>query len=122
MIFYRLVKPEAERPVLMQEEDFVFCGDAREYCSEIKPLGEFIAFKPGRGGMRLREAPAGHATIVVFAGVWQERPADQASQTKGVRRVSGKRSKKSDSTLERANKRPLPPSASISGYGSVRFF
>jgi hypothetical protein len=100
MIFYRLVKPKAERPVSMREKDFVFCGDAREYYPEKKPLGELIAFKPGRGGMRLREAPAGHATIVVFTGVWQERPADQASQTKRVRRASGKRSKKSDSTLD----------------------
>jgi hypothetical protein len=104
MIFCRLVKPKSERPVSMQGEYLVFCRDVREYYSEKKSLGELIAFKPGRGGTRLREAPAGHATIVVFTGVWQERPADQASQTKRVRRASVKRSKKSDGTLDAPRK------------------
>jgi hypothetical protein len=44
----------------------------------------------------LRAAPVDHATIVVFTGVWQERPADQECQTKRVHRVSGKPSKKSN--------------------------
>ena len=60
----------------MHEGDYVLCGDAREYFPEKKPLGELIAFKPARGGARLKAAPVDHATIVVFTGVWQERPAD----------------------------------------------
>ncbi|TPV99689.1 MAG: hypothetical protein USCAAHI_00871 [Beijerinckiaceae bacterium] len=67
-----------------------------KYYPEIMPVGKLIAFKPARGGVRLRAAPVDHATIVVFTGVWQERPADQECQTKRVRRASGKRSKKSN--------------------------
>jgi hypothetical protein len=64
-------------------------------------LGELIAFKPGRIGTRVKEALAGHATIVIFTGIRQERPIDeQASPTKRLRKASGKRSKKSDSTLD----------------------
>jgi hypothetical protein len=72
----------------------------REYYPEKKPLGELIAFKPARGGLRLRAAPVDHASIVVFTGIWQERPADRESQTKRGRRVSGKRSKKSNGKLD----------------------
>jgi hypothetical protein len=84
----------------MKRKDFVLCGDMREYYPEKKPLGELIAFKPARGGLRLRAAPVDHTSIVVFTGIWQERPADQASQTKRGRRVSGKRSKKSNGKLD----------------------
>jgi hypothetical protein len=52
-----------------------------KYYPEIMPVGKLIAFKPARDGVRLRAAPVDHATIVVFTGVWQERPADQECQT-----------------------------------------
>jgi len=84
----------------MHEGDYVLCGDAREYFPEKKLLGELIAFKPARGGVRLKAAPVGHATIVVFTGVWQERPADPEIQAKRTRRGSGKRSKKNDGKLD----------------------
>jgi hypothetical protein len=84
----------------MHEEDYVLCGDVREYFPEKKPLGELIAFKPARGGVRLKAAPVDHATIVVFTGVWQERPADPERQAKRTRRGSGKRPKKSDGKLD----------------------
>ena len=84
----------------MHEGDYVLCGDAREYFPEKKPLGELIAFKPARGGVRLKAAPVDHATIVVFTGVWQERPADPERQAKPTRRGSGKRSKKNDGKLD----------------------
>jgi hypothetical protein len=48
----------------------------------------------------LKAAPVDHATIVVFTGVWQERPADPERQAKPTRRGSGKRSKKSDGKLD----------------------
>jgi hypothetical protein len=84
----------------MLGKDFVLCRDTREYYPEKKPLGELIAFKPARSGLRLRVAPVGHPSIVVFTGIWQERPVDQESQTKRGRRVSGKRSKKSNGKLD----------------------
>jgi len=84
----------------MHEIDIVPREDAREYYPEKIPVGTLIAFKPARGGVRLRAAPAGHATIVVFTGVWQERSAEQERQTKHVRRVPGKRSKKSEGVLD----------------------
>jgi hypothetical protein len=74
--------------------------DVRGYHPEKRPLGELIAFKPARLGLRLKAAPVDHATIVIFTGVWRERPADQVSQRKRVRRISGKRSKKSDGKLD----------------------
>src|SRR5450759_3016203 len=61
----------------MHEIDIVPREDAREYYPEKIPVGTLIAFKPARGDVRLRAAPAGHATIVVFTGVWQERSAEQ---------------------------------------------
>jgi hypothetical protein len=39
-------------------------------------MGELIAFKSARGGVRLRSAPAGHGTVVVFTGIWHERLKD----------------------------------------------
>ena len=80
----------------MHEKDIVFREEAREYYPEKMPVGTLIAFKPARGGVRLRAAPVEHATIVVFTGVWQERLAEQEYKTKRVRLVSGKRCKKSN--------------------------
>jgi hypothetical protein len=42
-----------------------------KYYPEIMPVDKLIAFKPAKGGVRLRAAPVDHATIVAFTGVWQ---------------------------------------------------
>ena len=67
-------------------------------------MGELIAFKPARSGVcasNASAAPMGIAAeIVVFTGVWRERPADVKSPAKRVRRMSGKRSKISEGGLE----------------------
>ena len=58
-------------------------------------MGELIAFKPALGGRRVRPAaPLRHGTVVVFTGIWQERPKEAGSETKRTRRSSGKRPKK----------------------------
>ena len=67
-------------------------------------MGELIAFKPAGSGVcasKVSTAPGGTAAeIVVFTGVWRERPADVKSPAKRVRRMSGKRSKISEGGLE----------------------
>jgi hypothetical protein len=67
-------------------------------------MGELIAFKPAGNGVcasKASAAPVGIAAeIVVFTGVWRERPADVKSPAKRVRRMSGKRSKISEGGLE----------------------
>lgn len=57
-------------------------------------MGELIAFKPALGGMRLRKAAPSQGTVVIFTGIWQERPEEKGSATKRTRRGSGKRQKK----------------------------
>jgi hypothetical protein len=58
-------------------------------------VGDLIVFKPARGGARVGAAPIDHSTVVIFTGIWQERHKDKDSETKRVRRVSGRRSGKS---------------------------
>ncbi|MGO9845625.1 MAG: hypothetical protein ACLPKT_03190 [Methylocella sp.] len=66
----------------------------------------------------MKAAPVDHATIVVFTGVWQERPADPERQAKRTRRGSGKRSKKSDGKLDvPRNYSNINPAASVGRCG-----
>jgi len=60
-------------------------------------MGDLIAFKPARGGARLKPAPADRSTIVVFTGVRQERlevPKDLETKSGEMRRPLQKRPKK----------------------------
>jgi hypothetical protein len=58
-------------------------------------MGDLIVFKSARGGARVGAAPIDHGTVVVFTGVWRERLKDKGNETKGARRVSGRRPGKS---------------------------
>jgi hypothetical protein len=58
-------------------------------------MGELIAFKPTSGGTRVRAVPNSGSTVIVFAGLWQERPKDNDSEPKRTRRSSRKRSRQS---------------------------
>ena len=47
-------------------------------------MGELIAFKPA-SGVRLRPAPINRGTVIIFAGLWQERPKDTDTKAKRAR-------------------------------------
>jgi hypothetical protein len=62
-------------------------------------MGELIAFKPARRRARLRAAPVGPGTVLIFTGVRQERleglecAAAKASEARRARRVPVRRSR-----------------------------
>jgi hypothetical protein len=66
---------------------------------EKKPMGELIAFKPARRRARLRAAPAGPGTVVIFTGVRQERlevlecAAAKTSEARRARKIPVRRSR-----------------------------
>jgi hypothetical protein len=66
-------------------------------------MGELIAFKPTSGGVRMRTGP-NSGTVIVFAGLWQQRPKDNESKPKRPRRSSQKRSRQSVGTPSGSDK------------------
>jgi hypothetical protein len=76
----------------MRKKNFVLREQTRVKFSENWSMGELIAFKPA-SGVRLRAAPVNRGTVIVFAGLWQERPKDNESKAKRARQRSRRRSR-----------------------------
>jgi hypothetical protein len=72
-------------------------------------MGELIAFKPASCGVRARAAPAAESTVVVFTGLWQERPKDTGAEAERPRPRSGRRPRKSAGKTKGGLKEQNPP-------------